>query len=60
MINVTMNVFSGRPNPTWTLDDTEAQPLLKEIALHRGLLTNQEAGFDGLGFRGIDIQFSER
>ncbi len=57
MINVTVSVFSGRPNPTWVLDEGEALPLLKEIALHRGVLRNREAGFDGLGFRGIDIEF---
>jgi hypothetical protein len=56
MIKVTVNVFSGRANPTWTLDEAEAQPVLKDIALHRGILSNHEAGFDGLGFRGIDIE----
>lgn len=57
MIRVTADVFSGRPNPTWTVDDSEAESVLRQIARSRQMLA---AAADpetlGLGYRGLVVE----
>jgi hypothetical protein len=63
MIQVTADVFSGRPNPTWEIADaSEIRSALSELASNRGLLDSRAAALDGLGqLRGfhIDIHSDE-
>jgi hypothetical protein len=51
-VQIELDIFSGRPNPTWELDDSEVDQLLGLMAQR-----SQEAGrgFDigGLGYRGF-------
>lgn len=56
MLQVTLDIFSGRPNPSWSLDPTEAEAILKEIAHHRGVVTAVDSGYQGLGYRGIILE----
>jgi hypothetical protein len=57
MIEVTVDVFSGRPNPSWIIDnETEAREILKELALNRAVVADIHTGFQGLGFRGVVIE----
>ncbi|MFN8493783.1 MAG: hypothetical protein U0350_39640 [Caldilineaceae bacterium] len=56
MLQITADVFSGRPNPTWTVtDEKEAKAILKELAQNPTLIadTPVEAG---LGFRGVLVE----
>ena len=63
MIQVTADVFSGRPNPTWEIADAgEIRSALSELASNRGLIDSHAAALNGLGqLRGfhIDIQSDE-
>ncbi len=56
MIRITVDLFSGRPNPTWVMHDARANDLLKEISQKREVIAKPESGYDGLGFRGITIE----
>lgn len=55
-LTVTLNVFSGRPNPVWTLDDSDSEKLLK-LAAEAGEPTNlkSSAGVTALGYRGFQV-----
>ncbi len=57
MLRVTVDVFSGRDNPSWLLDESEAAGIVKEVALNRAVLDGAERGFSGLGFRGVELEF---
>ncbi|MFB2974607.1 hypothetical protein [Microseira sp. BLCC-F43] len=56
MLRVTIDVFSGRPNPSWLLDENEAKEVLKEIANNRAVVASTESGYQGLGYRGILVE----
>lgn len=55
MLQVTIDMFSGRRNPTWTLSHDESQDLLKKISGQRGVVSTKQ-GHQGLGYRGIRIE----
>lgn len=56
MLKVTVDVFSGRPNPSWIIDGAEAKRILKKLATNRRAIDTEDAGFKGLGFRGINLE----
>src|SRR4051812_16465564 len=56
MLRVTVDVFSGRENPSYFLDGTEEQDLLRDVSRRRASITDTEAGFNGLGFRGVIVE----
>ncbi|MDX2138103.1 MAG: hypothetical protein SF123_08400 [Chloroflexota bacterium] len=57
MFRVTIDAFSGRPNPSWIVDnDEDAQEVLRAIAGQREIISKPDEGFDGLGYRGMHIQ----
>ncbi|SIS85813.1 hypothetical protein SAMN05421766_104423 [Zobellia uliginosa] len=56
MIRVTADLFSGRPNPSWIMADANGEEILKQIAKEKQIISKPNAGYDGLGFRGIEIE----
>ncbi len=58
-ILVQMDVFSGRPNPSWELSPSESGELLKQLSLLTEAETNNAAFHDNLGYRGFIISFQE-
>ncbi|HEX8696087.1 MAG TPA: hypothetical protein VF746_26965 [Longimicrobium sp.] len=56
MARVILDIFSGRPNPVWELDDDEAQSLLRELGSARDLVGGPESGSGKLGFRGLLLE----
>jgi len=58
-VKIVVEVFSGRPNPTFTLEDAAALGRLRE-AFERlpaeGPESAQDTGFNRLGYRGIVIE----
>ncbi len=56
MLKVTIDAFSGRENPSWVLDEKDEQDLLKDLARNRGMVGEENAGYSGLGFRGIIVE----
>jgi hypothetical protein len=56
MLQVTADVFSGRPNPSWIVtDEMEVGVILKEIARNRELISDAAPDTAGLGFRGVIV-----
>lgn len=55
-LTVTLNVYSGRPNPVWTLDEDQSEALMK-LLYDGGEPTNlkSSAGKVGLGYRGFQV-----
>lgn len=57
MLQVTADVFSGRPNPTWIVtDEAEVRAILKEIVRNRSLIADAPPVDAGLGFRGVLVE----
>ncbi|HKE18668.1 MAG TPA: hypothetical protein VKB80_27515 [Kofleriaceae bacterium] len=55
-INVTLNIFSGRPNPTWQLTDSQALELRERLDAIRGTSFDKPAGaLGGLGYTGFTL-----
>jgi hypothetical protein len=53
---ITLNVFSGRPNPTWLLNDSEEQQLADRLKSSQELTERRPSGaYGGLGYRGFSI-----
>ena len=53
-MHVELDTYSGRPNPTWTLNAPQAEHLIRRLrALQRSLPT---APPPGLGYRGFIIR----
>jgi len=38
MLQITLDVFSGRPNPTWFVEEAEARELLQDMAKERSAI----------------------
>ena len=56
MLRIEVDIFSGRPNPVWILNDrTETDRLLEVIGEAKGAIAKQGVGFTGLGFRELRV-----
>ena len=55
MFQITADMFSGRPNPTWTVEAEEAKTLMQEIAQNRSAVGAVDQGYQGLGYRGLIV-----
>lgn len=56
MFKVTADLFSGRPNPAWIVNDKKGEQLLQSISKERQIVSKPSGGFEGLGFRGLIIE----
>lgn len=54
-VSVELDVFSGRPNPSWELNASESGELLKQLSPLPEEDKNKAEFFDGLGYRGFVI-----
>jgi len=55
---VTLDVFSGRPNPTWALSEQRTAELLHRLqALEPTKVETPE--FDGLGYRAVRVELQQ-
>jgi hypothetical protein len=52
---VTLDVFSGRPNPTWTLTEAQSRELQSRIAGLKTPLSSAPVLPDDLGYRGLHV-----
>jgi hypothetical protein len=60
MLLVTADVYSGRSNPSWIVQDEDtSREVLRAIARQRGMVTGLEAGYQGLGWRGFIVQLMD-
>ncbi len=55
---VTINMYSGRPNPAWELSDADAQTLVELLGKNREpCKLKSPASLGKLGYRGVQIEF---
>jgi hypothetical protein len=58
MVVISVDIFSGRPNPKWILDRKDAKGIMKMIASKPEIISRvdrNQAGYEGLGYRGIYV-----
>lgn len=55
---VTLNVFSGRPNPSWCIGDKHIDVILERVEASSKVAINKPIGAAGLlGYRGLSVRF---
>ncbi len=52
---VTLDIFSGRPNPSWRLSDKNAKELVDRVAKRALATAEADDGAAALGFRGLVV-----
>jgi hypothetical protein len=55
MYSVELDIFSGRPNPSWILSDSEERELIDRVMADKSLMLPISADTGGLGYRGYII-----
>jgi hypothetical protein len=55
---IELDIFSGMPNPTWTLTDAEAVTFVERLAALRRAAASHLSG--NLGYRGFIVQCTAR
>lgn len=55
MLQVELDIFSGRPNPTWTLSEKEEKELLDRVAADPQIMLPEGATSGRLGYRGYVV-----
>jgi len=56
MLKITVDIFSGRPNPSWIIDDDRGKEIIAQIARNREVIAKTSEGYSGLGYRGTIIE----
>jgi hypothetical protein len=59
-ISVQMDVFSGRPNPSWQPDPSESGEILKKLSLLTRVDKSSAVFPDDLGYRGFVISVRDK
>jgi hypothetical protein len=59
MVTVELDIFSGRPNPRWTLSKAESKQLIERVRADPSLMLPLDAETGGLGYRGFVISEQE-
>ncbi|MBV9772461.1 MAG: hypothetical protein JO040_00835 [Gemmatimonadetes bacterium] len=59
MVRVTIDIFSGRPNPSFVLDEREAQEILRQIAATPETAVSAERSLGILGYRGLVLELDD-
>jgi hypothetical protein len=59
MLQITLDIFSGRENPHAYVEGADARAILLELARNRSIVTTVESGYQGLGFRGVIIELTD-
>lgn len=59
-LRITVDIFSGRPNPTWEIQDQDqVHELIQLMAHNEAAVAEVSSGFTGLGFRGIRVEITD-
>jgi hypothetical protein len=53
-LRIELDVFSGRPNPTWSLNDEQSREFLVRFRALKKYRSNRKL-YDGLGYRGFTV-----
>ena len=57
MLRVTVDIFSGRPNPSWIIDESAAREIVRDLALNSSAVGVDAPAVAGLGYRATVIEF---
>ena len=58
MFRATVDLFSGRPNPSWIVtEEATTTGLLNSLRERPDVYTERAPGFGGLGYRGVTVEF---
>ena len=58
MLRVTVDIFSGRPNPTWIVtSDEKIERLRRALVENPAAISAAGEGYQGLGYRGVQLHF---
>lgn len=58
-LRITVDVFSGRPNPSWEITDPEQlHDLMRLFVGNRAALAEPFSGYTGLGYRGVRVEIT--
>ncbi|MFD0412247.1 hypothetical protein [Streptomyces sp. NPDC127108] len=59
-LRITVDIFSGRANPTWEIQDQDqVRELIQLLAHNRAAVAEVSSGFSGLGFRGLQVEITD-
>ncbi|MET7756162.1 hypothetical protein ABZT27_15825 [Streptomyces sp. NPDC005389] len=59
-LRITIDMFSGRPNPSWEISDPDQLGYLEELLLRTPEARGEvHSGYTGLGFDGVRAEFTE-
>jgi hypothetical protein len=56
MLRVTIDIFSGRPNPSWVISADRSVSILREIALYRSVIGDPSREPIKLGYRSLLLE----
>ena len=59
MVRVTIDMFSGRPNPSFVLDEAEAREVVRQVQAAPEVAAPEEAAPAILGFRGLVVTLDD-
>jgi hypothetical protein len=59
MVRVTIDIYSGRPNPTFLLDEAEAREIVRQLAAEPDTVTSEDISTGILGYRGMILELEE-
>lgn len=59
MVRVTIDIFSGRPNPSFLLDEKEAREILRQLSSTPEAVTSEDVAAGVLGYRGMILELEE-
>ena len=54
-VRVTVDIFSGRRNPSWELPETAAHDFLRQVSSRRIVIDDPRQVRDALGYRGVEV-----
>jgi hypothetical protein len=57
LLIVTVDMYSGLPNPSWLVEDEGG--VLRDLARHQDAIAEEDSGYQGLGYRGFIIQVAD-
>jgi hypothetical protein len=56
MLRIEIDIFSGRPNPTWVVDEKNAKNILDKISKSPDSVADNDVGKQDLGYRGVILE----
>ncbi len=59
MVRVTIDIYSGRPNPSFLLDEKEAKEILRQLSAEPDAVTPDDVTTGILGFRGMILELED-